>query len=167
MSDLVQFLTQQLDEDERVARAAMATTSGYPLRGTWATVDGEVYSVGDLNSPRRCDQHPQGVPNYCDDVRILLTDDDPSAPHEVAEHAARWDPVRVLVGVTLKRRVVAACVGFMEAGAIKPGTTWNDNAAGAQAAELILRLMAMEYAGHAGYSPAWTPPSPLLKELDA
>ncbi len=74
-----------------------------------------------------------------------------------ATHIARWNPARVLAEVEAKRRIIDYCESAIEAGGIKPGSTWNDDAAGAEVGEAVLHLMALLYAGHPDYDPAWAP----------
>lgn len=78
----------------------------------------------------------------------LIDYDGPGAP---------GDPARVLAEVEAKRRIIDYCESAIEAGGIKPGSTWNDDAAGAEVGEAVLHLMALLYAGHPDYDPAWAP----------
>lgn len=74
-----------------------------------------------------------------------------------AAHIARWDPARALTEVKAKRHIIEWCSGAMEAGEIKPGTSWNDDAAGAVLGEHILRIMALVYSNHPDYQYEWVP----------
>lgn len=80
MVDLVQWLTAQLDEDERIARAATpGPWEQTPARpGTLASA--EYWHVVD------CSETP--------------------AARENAEHIAAWDPARVLREIEAKRRII-------------------------------------------------------------
>lgn len=74
----------------------------------------------------------------------------------VAAHAARalmpatrvqvmdqpvYDVDTVLAECTAKVRIVRYCLSAIEVGQIRPNTTWNDDAAGAEVAARVLRLM--------------------------
>lgn len=81
MDDLVQWLCAQLDEDERIARAA--TPGPWKLarqRGVEWVSSAEYWAVAD-----------------CSDA-------DPA--RENAEHVAAWDPERVLREIDAKRRIL-------------------------------------------------------------
>jgi hypothetical protein len=76
----------------------------------------------------------------------------------IEEHIGRFaDPSRVLAEVEAKRQVIDLCEGAIEAGEIKPNTTWNDDAKGAVVGEAVLRLLALPYASHSDYDPKWIP----------
>lgn len=68
---------------------------------------------------------------------------------------APGDPARVLAECETKRRIVDACVAAIDAGDIKPLTSWNDDAAGAEIGEAVFRLLAVPYADRPGYRPEW------------
>lgn len=67
------------------------------------------------------------------------------------------DPARVLRQVAAQRSILNLCAAAMDAGQIKPGTTWNDDAAGAEVAEAAVRLLAEVYADRPGYREEWRP----------
>lgn len=82
MGDLVRWLGEQLDEDERIARAA--TPGPWKLArqpGVEWVSSAEYWAVAD-----------------CSDA-------DPA--RENAEHVAAWDPARVLREIDAKRRIIA------------------------------------------------------------
>ena len=74
---------------------------------------------------------------------------------KVEAHVARWNPTRVLAEVEAKRQIVELCHSYIEAGMIQPGTTPDDDAAGAELGEVVLRALALPYADHPDYNPAW------------
>jgi hypothetical protein len=80
MDDLIAFLRQQLDEDERVAREAGA--------GSWS----------------RDDTYPDSGGIISDTGTIVYDEGSPSQPQ--AEHIARWDPARALAEIQAKRRIL-------------------------------------------------------------
>lgn len=80
MDDLITFLRAQLDEDERIARAATpGPWEPVPERPGWLT-SAEYWSVVDCS----------GTP----------------AARENAEHVAEWDPARVLREIEAKRQII-------------------------------------------------------------
>jgi hypothetical protein len=93
VSELVEWLRAQLDEDERVARGA--TGGAWEVGPTFGGHDSRVYvrAEGDLiDSIGTC----------------VITGQIPNVPQwrGNAQHIARWDPDRVLAEVEAKRRLV-------------------------------------------------------------
>lgn len=79
MSDLVVFLRAALDEDERIAREALASDQMHPF--------------GDTSlPPLRSDQVPDAMRDYLGG--------------RWGDHAARWDMNRVLADIAAKRAIV-------------------------------------------------------------
>ena len=76
MDDLVRWLSAQLDEDERIARAVHGPVDG-PLGKTWWT--------------------PEEVKTRLCDDQIHMSD---------AQHIAAWDPARVLREIEAKQRIL-------------------------------------------------------------
>jgi len=64
----------------------------------------------------------------------------------VDDHIARHDPARVLAEVEAKRRVVDECDRTL---------TYEDH--GYAISDMVLRLLALPYAGEPGYDEAWRP----------
>lgn len=62
---------------------------------------------------------------------------------------------RALADLDSKRQIINLCESAVEAGEIKPFTTWNDGATGAEVGEAVLHLLALPYADHSDYDPAW------------
>lgn len=129
MSDLVEFLNA-LDEDEAIAKAAYA--------GPWVVkrLAPSVLADGDSADVLATDQTRAGW-GIAEDHEGFGACTIPNAVH-----IARHDPVRVLADVGRLRQVIAVCEEAIKAGEIKPGTTWNDDAAGAEVATRILELIA-------------------------
>jgi hypothetical protein len=84
-------------------------------------------------------------------------------PHGAAEHAARYDPARILAECTAKRRMVLACrdsrpdltfLGARPRGMADFPLTPRDRH---QLAALTLALLAVPYADHHDYRPKWRP----------
>jgi hypothetical protein len=135
--DLVAWLRAQLDEDERLAKAA--AVDGGP---DWAP-DGTFLAdlIDPLPSQRRA--HPERI--------FLLTQED-------ADHIARHDPARVLREVEAKRRIIDA---YEEACERVRNPVTADNRAAARIAQFelegVVRLLAAAYADRPGYRAEWRP----------
>ncbi len=89
-------------------------------------------------------------------------DDGVTAPDGAAEHVAHHDPARVLAECATKRRLVLACrdvrpdlrlLGARPAGLDIPLPPTDQH----QLAALTLALLALPYAAHPDYRPAWRP----------
>jgi hypothetical protein len=83
-------------------------------------------------------------------------------PREAADHVAHHGPARVLAECAAKRRLVLACrdarpdlrlLGARPAGLDFPLPPTDQH----QLAALILALLALPYAAHPDYRPAWRP----------
>jgi hypothetical protein len=137
--DLVQWLTAQLDADERIARAATPSP--------WVDQGGYVTDVG-----------PDGLP------RVQVTDygtqdgepeeDNPRGRADSA-HITRHDPARVLREIDAKRKLVEKAADADQ----YSRTTWaNPGSVGAASAyRAMLRLLAAPYADRDGYREEWRP----------
>jgi hypothetical protein len=79
-----------------------------------------------------------------------------AAPRPDAEHIARHDPARVLAEVNAKRRILDEIVPKVESywGAVNSewGCEYDD-----PDGDDVLRLLALPYADHPDYDPAWRP----------
>ncbi len=126
---LVTWLRQQLDDDERIARAAGAelAPAGDGLRWNgWddgiRTVSNIVFAVapysGYLGEPR--------------------------------EHIARWDPARVLAEVEAKRRILDE---YTSAEAAAHFPNWEGG--NAEGLEIAVRLLAHPFADRPGFRDEW------------
>lgn len=144
MDDLVTWLRAQLDEDERLARAAAA--EGGPDWKPDSTFIKEL--VDPLPSQRRMD--PSRL--------FLMTPED-------AEHVARHDPARVLREVESKRRLIEQ-IGYYESKIDGEWGCCHDAAAilagrcpDIEVGEIAaLRLLAAVYADRPGYrAEEWKP----------
>ncbi|MGQ5576738.1 DUF6221 family protein [Streptomyces sp. ECR3.8] len=137
MDELVRWLGVQLDEDERISRAATP--------GPWRDEGGYVTDVG-----------PDGLP------RVQVTDhgtqdgepeeDDPQGRADSA-HIARHDPARVLREIDAKRQLLARYeelrAASKEQGLIGDVTE--------EYQDFLLRLLALPYADRPGYKESWRP----------
>lgn len=104
MTDPLARLRAALDRDETVARAAI----GDRTATRWVADDDDVWGVeGDLSGPHRCDQHPAGRPNACNDDPIASAEDvsDRLAPARAA-HIARQSPYATLLRAEAIRKAL-------------------------------------------------------------
>jgi hypothetical protein len=133
--DLVVWLRAQLDEDERVARAAGVSASG----SRWHVADrGAVIVRGD------------------DGMVVVFDEGSPSG--EEAEHIARWDPARVLAEVDAKRRILDVHPGDDEVS----GQVFCGDGIGLVGCKWAypcptIRLLALPFADRPGYRAEWRP----------
>lgn len=95
VDELIAFVRQQLDEDERVARAAVELAWASGGSGQWSTD-----SSGIIDSA--VEVAPQ----------VLVDEGVPTS--EQIEHITRWDPARVLAEVEAKRRILDAASDLQE-----------------------------------------------------
>jgi len=170
MDDLVQFLRDRLDEDERAAQAASGGTV-VDEAGRWRTSP-----TGDEWEASRtdCDEDEllvalrPGLPRPPDVMSGLwgavvsfkpeFEDPGTASPLAAFQHAARHDPARVLAEVDAKRRTVALCEpplvettgpGDTERSFIPgEGPPWGLD---------VLKLLALPYANHPAYREEWRP----------
>jgi hypothetical protein len=130
MDELVQWLREQLDDDERTARAA--------TDGPWTTM-----------GQRVLDPSP---PSNRLGIGMAVGHAAASADYnETAEHIARHDPERVLREIDAKRQLLYQFEqrGNSVRATVKPptGGVWDD----------MLRLLALPYADRPGYREEWRP----------
>jgi hypothetical protein len=135
--DLIIWLRAQLDDDERVARAAsmapwLRDEANASIRhsGPSASKSSESFGMYVIAS---VGAHDIGRPS-----------------HEDAEHIARWDPARVLAEVDAKRRILDHADVSRERGKIGPSP-------GDGAWFLTVRLLALPYADRPGFRDEWRP----------
>jgi hypothetical protein len=133
MVDLVDFLHARLDED-----AARATAAG---GDEWRRQD-----------------HPSDTIAIYDSKGEPVVYDEGWPTEEQQEHITCHDPARVLAEVEAKRRAVAKCAEWLSYGPV--GDTEVDRAgdgAYVDAAETMLRLLALPYADHPAFKSKWRP----------
>jgi hypothetical protein len=138
MTDLVEWLKAQLDDDERVAREATP--------GPWHLA----HEGQDL----RLESSVQGaaVAEWTYVVRPWVPADWDDCDTRDPAHIARWDPARVLREVEAKRQIVEqhdwgnCCTGDSPVRASDPN--WRCP---------TLRALASVYADRPGYDEAWRP----------
>ena len=133
MDDLAAFLRARYDETAAKARAAAEE-----LGADW------YYDDGFVLARREGDMVATGSQDFLE--------------RERGEHIARHDPARVLAEVDAKRRAVAKCAKWLSYGPV--GDMDVDRAgdgAYVDAAETMLRLLALPYADHEAYREDWRP----------
>jgi hypothetical protein len=136
VEDLVQWLRAQLDEDERIARAASD--------GPWAAYRGPEktwQSKGDLIHPVRTWDHKLGDP-------VIM-----AAYWADSRHIAEWDPQRVLREIDAKRQMLTAYaqVAANDVNEVEYAHGY------ANALGEAVRLLALPYADRPGYREEWAP----------
>lgn len=143
MTGLVEFLTARLDEDERIARTAIA--------GPWAVApNGEVYAPG-------FDREVQLSRGKFMTEHLYVTSDSEglsaSVLEEEAVHIARHNPARVLAEVAAKRSLI----GEIESYEAKIEGEWGSGLAGSGFGdwESALRFLAAPYADHPEFDESW------------
>ena len=135
MDDLVRWLGEQLDEDERIARGA--------TDGPWTRWQGgRLHGFGDLI-------HPVLTPGQKPGAKAVIV----TASWLDADHIAEWDPARVLREIDTKRRIIDEHTlnGWV-------CSTCDDGEVPPQAFPCpTLRLLALPYADRPGYREEWRP----------
>jgi hypothetical protein len=138
MTDLVTWLRAQLDDDERVARAAA------DYGDAWRAGDPGVY-------PSNESQHPGPI------VGGVWGD----LEDQYAEHIARWDPARVLAEVAAKRVILEKVVPEADGLDVQVegefGVGVRDEAEDPYLGDTLVRLLAVPYANRPGYLAEWAP----------
>jgi len=134
VEDLARWLGVQLDEDERIARAA---TDGPWVR--WR--GGRLHGLGDLI-------HPVLTPGQKPGAKAVIV----TASWLDADHIAEWDPARVLREIDAKRRILAE----------HPLNGWVCDTCDNGEVEQVfpcptLRLLALPYDDRPGFLEAWRP----------
>lgn len=140
--DIVAWLNRCIDEDERVAKAAIQPTSKpAPIRGVWTA-----------------GEHPMGYVS-ADDFELF---DEGTFTQQHAEHIARHDPSRVLRGVVAKRKILelhtpwTAAVGAWS----QDRSQWCNICRAEEGPEAwpcpTLLALALPYSGKDGWDPSWT-----------
>ncbi len=172
--DLITWLRAALDEDEAWARAASAPYR-YADEGSAPPIDGVHWRwvTGDDWHP--VDQDPVGQEFVADGDPVWLASHEEwpvthhmsdgsvvahSMPATCSEgvqemrtapagHIVRWDPARVLDEVAAKRRIINEAERYI------PELDHGDN--GEWALGMVVRVLALPYAGRPGYRKEWAP----------
>lgn len=125
MTTLDEFVTARLDEDKAIAK-------------------------------RACDG-PWRARLYNGDMQVVDFEDDlvATTPYDDNEHIARFDPVRVLAEVEAKRRIVELTdeINGLD-WTVQQEFGWPEEGY-VDAGDRVLRLLALPYADHPDFDPAW------------
>ncbi|MCQ6250889.1 DUF6221 family protein [Streptomyces malaysiensis] len=140
MDELVRWLGVQLDEDERIARAASGPNARYPH---WALSEWQGREEPHSLIGQGTLDHPTVLGHFTSQP-IFTTH---------AEHAVRHDPARVLREIDAKRQVLAAYSQGAPSDVIdvKYARGYVD------ALGKAVRLLALPYADRPGYKESWRP----------
>lgn len=132
MTDIVEFLKDQMNADEQLARAACSGGNGH-------------WHVGDVEhwDNRRIEADEPG--------QFTIYDEGGHDEHQ-ARHIARHDPARVLADVKAKQALLAQADDMREMAAQTEAWFLNDYADG------IERNLAAPYAGQPGFKDEWALP---------
>lgn len=154
VDDLVAWLRAQIDEDERVAKAATAGPWWYNPAKAWHLPD-------DLPTRRNGEEFVGAnlVPSVATCVAATGPADHPQSMAD-AQFIARHDPARVLREVESKRRILDALPsddGY-DAGRAKFSDyeSCDDSCVG-QVMHEVVKLLALPYADRPGYQEEWKP----------
>jgi hypothetical protein len=134
MDDLVQWLREQFDEDERIARAAQRQRGG----GEWVARADASGIVAVEGLPVRA-----GEP-----IPVVLHPDE----DETAEHIAEHDPARVLREIDAKRQIIEQHERYAAERRRMMGG-WDPQSDDSP----ILAALATVYADRPGYREEWRP----------
>jgi hypothetical protein len=140
MTDLVEFvawLRQQIDEDERVARAAIEPKHGES--GQWYDLPDDPWA------PMVEDRGSKDVIVY----------DEGRPTDGQAAHIARHDPARVLAEVAAKRAIVDGCEETLAREDSWDPMTEGGSGEEFELARFVIRQQAQPYAGRPGWREEW------------
>lgn len=141
MDDLVRFLRDRLDEDERTARAATPGPWWHNPGKQW--LEGEAFERYDLSKGEEFVGY--GGPHPFTGAVASTGPADHMQSMKDAAHIARHDPARVLAEVEAKRRILTAYENY------------DREAPELDVPDSVIRLLALPYAGHPDYRKEWRP----------
>ncbi|MES9522431.1 DUF6221 family protein [Streptomyces capoamus] len=120
MDELVRWLGEQLDEDERIARAAIEAAGDVPGAANWRF--GNAYTDADEEVTYWQITTMTPKVDGFGPVELVGSGMSGGGAHEpeIAQHAVEHDPARVLQEIDAKRRVLAR----HHAAPIPPGNEW-------------------------------------------
>ncbi|WP_033307362.1 DUF6221 family protein [Streptomyces iakyrus] len=156
MDELVRWLGDQLDEDERIARAAIRVVGDVPGAANWRfgnafTDEGGTYWQITTLTPDVGGFGP---------VELVGSGMSGGGAHEpeIARHAVEHDPARVLREIDAKRQVVDM---YVKAATVVDNFTDPANrliaAANRNGFGAALKALALPYADRPGYREEWRP----------
>lgn len=128
MEDLMEWLREQINDDERVGREA----------------GGDPWNRGDRSAMVR------------DSIGAVVVYDEGDPSEAQAAHIIRWNPARVLREVEAKRQILDHIAGRLDPGESDGG--WESVDAETDGmASAVLQLLALPYADRPGYRDEWRP----------
>jgi hypothetical protein len=133
LTALIEWLRAQLDEDERVARAAAGAPWSADAPGM-IQVDAAAIAAN---------KHAFGKLGYVASVQQVAD----------CEHIAAWDPARVLSEVKSKRAILRLCAKVIEDD--EGRGFYSDGWSGLSVAQPTLRQLAQPYADRPGWQDEW------------
>ncbi|QQM45214.1 DUF6221 family protein [Streptomyces liliifuscus] len=143
MSDeMVRWLGEQLDEDERIARAAVSDHEREPRLVPCDAGDKWFRRYSDYGGTEVVDVHGHIVVSTAHDKGAA-----------VRTHIAQWDPARVLRETAAKRQVLAR-YEELRAASEEQGLIGDVTK---EYQDFLLRLLALPYADRPGYREEWRP----------
>lgn len=167
MDDLVQWLRAQLDDDERIARAASgATVVGEP--GAWEAAPlGDEWEVSSGEDEELLVALRPGLPRPPDVMSGLWgvivshrqdeADPEADSPMHAFEHAARHDPAQVLRDIHAKGEVLAFVERRLRESTQRDHLVKGPAKLVLAAVDPVVRYLATAYADRPGYREEWRP----------
>lgn len=148
MDDLVAWLRAQLDREERDAN--LIPGGGYrPARWTAHRVlDGEWAEIRQHELPHGADDDEQPEVSTAG-LMVWGRNED--------EHVARWDPARIVAEVEAKRQILVEIDRRLRHQTLKATIYCPGNPDCACHSCLIVKALALPYAGEPGYREEWRP----------
>jgi hypothetical protein len=141
MVDLVEWLREQLDKDERVARAACEYASA-----EWHADEGATTVLMWPPEPKVAEaERRRGLPVVSDQWRGAVVDSAGNAG--LVRHITRHDPARVLREIDAKRQVIEQAATIADMDEMHVAFRGRD----------ILKALALPYADQPGYREEWRP----------
>jgi hypothetical protein len=145
VDDLSTWLLEQVTDDERVAQCAIVAVNAkghwdtpFEAGANWTSDGGMIFGSN-------------GMPMWeCEGSDTLCMAD------EWADHAAHYDPARVLAECESKRRIIEACrPSLLDVSPVHQPNSAFIPGAGPPWGEPVLRLLALPYADRSGYREEW------------
>ena len=142
VDELITWLRAQLDEDERVARAASV--------GPWLTKRADSVYADETTVVLQ----PGPLPDWATLVVPPQEEGGEGIDPGNAEHIARWDPARVLAEIDAKRRILEIH-HHIECQHDRYGPDGDCAECGNEYPCETVHLLAQPYAGHDGWREEW------------
>jgi hypothetical protein len=152
--DLVAFLRERLDEDERIARPA---TPG-PTPGPWRYSLGKQWHAPE-DLPTQANPEEFVAAGHRDDPVCVAVTGPAGDPQSIADalHIARHDPARVLAGVESTRQLLQWYEKPEESAALTDSFNRFNTSIQRSVLAQVFRHLAQAYADHPDYREEWRP----------